>query len=65
MHVENIYETSHVIIHVNPPWSSGSLPEMVPDSRTPGSETETPECEKKNIFFLNNFLDHHFCADVW
>ena len=36
-------------IHVNPPGSSGSLPEMQPDSRTPGSETEPPGCE--NIFF--------------
>ena len=46
-------------IHVNPPGSSGSLPEMRPDSRTPGSETEPPGCEntkkkkkKKKIFFF-------------
>ena len=43
-------------IHVNPPGSSGSLPEMHPDSRTPGSETEPPGCEntkkKKNFFFF-------------
>ena len=43
-------------IHVNPPRSSGSLPEMQPDSRTPGSETEPPGCEntkkKKKKFFL-------------
>ena len=41
-------------IHVNPPGSSGSLPEMQPDSRTPGSETEPPGCEntkKKKILF--------------
>ena len=38
-------------IHVNPPGSSGSLPEMQPDSRTPASETEPPRCEntKKNF----------------
>ena len=46
----------HFCIHVNLPGSSGSLPEMRPDSRTPGSETEPPGCEntkkkKKNIFF--------------
>ena len=59
-------------IHVNPPGSSGSLPEMEPDSRTPVSETGPPRCEntkkKKNfffVFFLNNFPDHHFCAYVW
>ena len=34
------------IIHVNPPRSSGSLLEMRPDSRNPGSETEPPRCEK-------------------
>ena len=69
----------HTCIHVNPPGSSGSLPEMQPDSCTPGSETELPGCEnpkKKKIkkkkkkkqywfFFLNNFPDHHFCAYVW
>ena len=62
---------SAVTIHVNPPGSCGSLPEMQPDSCTPGSETEPPGCEntkkkKKNFFFfLNNFPDHHFCAYVW
>ena len=44
------------LIHVNPPGSSGSLPEMQPDSRTPGSETEPPGCEntkkKKNLFYF-------------
>ena len=60
----------YTIIHVNPPGSSGSLPEMEPDSRTPGSETESPGCEKKKkffffFFFLNNFPDHQFCAYVW
>ena len=42
-------------IHVNPPGSSGSLPEMEPNSCTPVSETEPPECEntkKKNFFFF-------------
>ena len=40
-------------IHVNPPGSSGSLPEMEPDSRTPASETESPGCENtKNFFFF-------------
>ena len=43
-------------IHVNPPGSSGSLPEMEPDSCTPASETESPRCEKKKkkkkIFFI-------------
>ena len=42
-------------IHVNPPGSSGSLPEMQRNSRTPGSETEPPGCEntkKKNFFFF-------------
>ena len=34
-------------IHVNPPGSSGSLPEKQPDSHTPGSETEPPGCENK------------------
>ena len=34
-------------IHVNPPGSSGSLPEMQPDSCTPGSETEPLGCENK------------------
>ena len=46
--------------NVNPPRSSGSLPEMQPDSHTPGSETEPPRCEntkkkkkkKKKFFFL-------------
>ena len=48
-------EVSVRYIHVNPPGSSGSLPEMRPDSRTPGSETEPPGCEntkKKNFFFF-------------
>ena len=48
--------TSSQSIHVNPPGSSGSLPEMRPASRTPGSETEPPGCEntkkKKKIFFF-------------
>ena len=30
---------------MNPLRSSGSLPEMQPDTRTPGSETEPPGCE--------------------
>ena len=43
-----------LFIHVNPPGSSRSLPEMQPDSCTPGSETEPPGCEntkkkKKNF----------------
>ena len=48
-----------ITIHVNPPGSSGSLPEMQRNSRTPGSETEPPGCEntkkkkeKKNFFFF-------------
>ena len=66
------YENSFLFrIHVKPPRSSGSLPEMQPDSRNPGSETEPPRCEntkKKEFFFfffLNNFPDHHFCAYIW
>ena len=55
--------------HVNPPGSSGSFPEMEPDSHTPASETESPECEstkkKKKKIFINNFPDLHFCAYVW
>ena len=43
-------------IHVNPPESSGSLPEMEPDFRTPASKTESPRCEntkkKKKFFFF-------------
>ena len=39
------FSYSQLLIHVNPPGSSGSLPEMPPDSRTPGSETEPPRCE--------------------
>ena len=35
-----IFVPNGLSIHVNPPGSSGSLPEMRPDSRTPGSETE-------------------------
>ena len=48
-------------IHVNPPGSSGSLPEMRPDSRTPGSETEPPGCEntKKKIFFFQTIIFAH------
>ena len=45
---------THKRIHVNPPRSSGSLPEMQPASRTPRSETEPPGCEnikKTKIFF--------------
>ena len=48
-----------IFIHVNPPGSSGSLPEMQPDSHTPGSETEPPGCEntkKKKFFFFFFFL---------
>ena len=49
---------------MNLPGSSGTLPEMEPDSRTPTSETESPGCEntKKDFFFffVNNFPDHHF-----
>ena len=52
-----------IIIHVNPPGSSGSLPEMQPNSRTPGNETEPPGCEntkkkkkKKKIFFFFFFF---------
>ena len=42
---------------MNPPGSLGSLPEMQPDSHTPGSETEPPGCEntKKKLFFLMIF----------
>ena len=48
-------------IHVNPPGSSGSLPEMQSNSSTPGSETEPPGCEntkkkKKKIFFFFFFF---------
>ena len=42
-------------IHVNPPGSAGSFPEMRPDPCTPGSETEPPGCDntkKKKIFFF-------------
>ena len=41
-------------IPVAVPGSSGSLPEMRPHSRTPGSETEPPGCEntKKKFFFF-------------
>ena len=52
------FENSHKFnIHVNPPGSSGSLPEMQPDSRTPGSETEPPgfkntKKKKKKFFFF-------------
>ena len=42
----------NVYIQVNPPRSTGSLPEIVPDSRTPRSETESTGCEKKYIFFF-------------
>ena len=51
-------------IHVNPPESSGSLPEMQPYSRTHRSETELPRCKntkKKKKMFIP---DHHFCAYV-
>ena len=54
-----------VNIHVNPPGSSGSLPEMQPNSRTPGSETEPPGCEntkkKKNyfLFFFQTIIFAH------
>ena len=51
---QNLVYVKH--IHVNSPGSSGSLPEMWPDSRTPGSEPEPPGCEnsikKKKIFFF-------------
>ena len=48
--VFNFYSVS---IHVNPPGSSRSIPEIQPDSRTPGSETEPPRCEnRKKIFFF-------------
>ena len=54
-------------IHVNPPRSSRSLPEMQPDSRTPGSETEPPGCEntkkkkkKKNFFFQTVIFAHMY-----
>ena len=57
-------------IHVNPPGSSGSLPEMRPNSRTPGSETEPPGCEntkKKKIFFffffLHTIIYAHMCGN--
>ena len=47
---------AEISIHVNPPGSSGSLPEMQADSRTPGSETEPPGYKKqKKKIFLNNF----------
>ena len=52
----HIFE-DNINIHVNPPGSSGSLPEMKLDSRTPGSEAEPPRCEntkkkkKKSFFF--------------
>ena len=48
------------IIHVNPPGSSGSLPEMRPNSRTPGSETEPPGCENsKKFFFFQTIIFAH------
>ena len=47
---------------MNPPGSSGSLPEMRPDSGTPGSETEPPGCEntkKLFFFFLQTIIYAH------
>ena len=62
---------SFCCIHVNPPGSSGSLPEMEPDSHTQASESESPGCEntkkkKKDFFFfpLNNFPDHHMYGNI-
>ena len=50
----------YMYIHVNPPGLSGSLPEMWPDSHTPGSETEPPGCENtKTIFFFQTIIFVH------
>ena len=51
----------HRCIYVNPPRSSGSLPKMQPNSRTPRSEMDPPGYEntkkkKKKIFFFNFFF---------
>ena len=59
---------------MNPPGSSGSLPEMQPDSRTPGSETEPPVFEntkkkkkKKKFFFFfiifQTIISAHMCGN--
>ena len=43
--IQNVITNTNKSIHVNPPESSGSLPEMQPNSRTPGSEMEPPGYE--------------------